>query len=90
VIPQPFHSTFSADIQEVPTYKLKANYGEKVAIDTETTFNFKDRKDQSYDLKFELKSEFKGYELVKYASSYKGAIDDHHGKVFLSLYKSPC
>jgi hypothetical protein len=81
VVPQPFHSTFTAEVVDTPTYKLKANYGERVAIDSETFFNFKDKSDHAYNLIFNLKSDFKGYEQVKYTTSYKGSLSDHHGKV---------
>ncbi|XP_059491190.1 apolipophorins [Neocloeon triangulifer] len=74
-IPQPFSSIFTAEIQDTPKYHLTTRYGEKVAVDAETSFNFKNRKDQSYDLSFNLKSDFEGYKQVKYTSSYKGSID---------------
>jgi hypothetical protein len=83
VLPKAFHSTFTAELVDTPTYKLKANYGDKVAIDSETFFNFKDKNDHAYNLNFNLKSDFKGYEQVKYTTSYKGSLSDHHGKVVI-------
>ncbi|XP_065351536.1 apolipophorins [Cloeon dipterum] len=79
-IPQPFSSTFTAEIQDIPKYGLKATYGEKVALDAEASFNFKNKKDQSYNLNFNLKSDFEGYKQVKYVSSYKGNYEEESCK----------